>query len=355
MRWFAHWIMTHRQVIAFFALLLLFPYGVYSAVPKLINYQGSLADASGKPVPDGTYQIKFKIYGSPLGIDSLWWNGFRDIAITNGNFSYLLGSHERLPIHLFDGDTIRYLGITVGSDPELVPRTRLVTVPYSYQTLHADSSDYAVTVPDYSISTAKLMDNAVTGSKISNGTISDVDINATAEINPSKIDGTAMVLSSSSWQTVSGFVEFTGPVYMYDSVFRSSQYGVKIGSAVAHSPDGGLLEITRNYNSTGVKYGEKVTLNNASSGSLTAIRTEVEHTTPGSGASATAVYGLATSDGSARSGLYGVAQAQNSAITTGNSYGVSGAAYDGANAYGVYDMPPQQLLIMPVTSTVTSM
>jgi len=211
----------------------------------------------------------------------------------------------------------------------------MVSTPYSYQALHADSSEYAVAVPDQSISSIKLADNAVTGNKISDGAITDDDISVSADIDPSKIDGTAMVLSS-SWQTISGFVDFEGPVYMYDSVFRSSQYGVKIGSAVFHASEGALLEVTRDYNSTAYKYGMKVALDNVSTGSLHGIQSEVEHSTAGSGGSAYGIYGHATSDGSPRSGISALAQCKNSSATTGYSYGVSGSAFDGAYAFGIY-------------------
>ena len=311
--------------------LLLWSMTGFAAVPQLINYQGSLTDPSGQPVPDGNYQIKFKIYGSLTGTDSLWYNGFQSIAVSKGSFSYLLGSHTPLPEDLFrisprlGPDTIRYLGITVGTDPEISPRTRLVSVPFTYHALWSDSSNYATMIRDNSVNGATILDGAITNADVSNS----------AEIAPTKIDGTAMVLSA-SWQTVSGFVQFTGPVYMYDSVFRSSQYGVKIGSAVAHDPSGGLLEVTRDYNTTGTRYGEKVSLQNGSTGSLYGLRSDVEHTTAGSGGTACALYGGGVSDGTVREGVYGLAEAQNAAITTGTSYGISGAAFDGATAYGVY-------------------
>ena len=36
--------------------------GYAQDVPASINYQGKLTDAIGKPVPDGTYQVQFKLY-----------------------------------------------------------------------------------------------------------------------------------------------------------------------------------------------------------------------------------------------------------------------------------------------------
>ncbi|MBU0984510.1 MAG: hypothetical protein KKA42_11605, partial [candidate division Zixibacteria bacterium] len=312
-------------MVVLIAVLLMLPWAGFAAVPKLINYQGYLADGAGQPVPDGSYQIYFRIYPYPTGGSALWESGSQTVSVSGGGFSYLLGSQVTLPDHLFDNSITRYLGITVGTDAEIVPRTRLVTVPYAYQALHADTSDYAVTVADHSVTNAKLADGAVT----------DASVSAAADIDPAKIDGTAMVLSG-SWQTVSGFVEYTGPnVYMHDSSFQSSGYGIKIGSRVAHGSDEALLEVDRNYNNTTTRYGVRARLDNSSTGYLYGIRSEVEHTTAGSGGTAYGVYGHAMSDGSQRTGTYGLGQSRNASITTGTSVGVSGVAYDGAYAYGI--------------------
>ncbi len=286
-----------------------------AGVPNLINYQGMLADGSGQPVPDGAYQITFRIYTAPSGGTQLWTSGAQSITLSGGRFSYLLGSNMYLPVHLFESDTVRYLGITVGTDPEIVPRTRLVTVPYSFQSKYADTSGYAVFVVD--------------------GSVTDASIAAGADIDPSKIDGTAMVLSSSS-QTVDGFVNFTGPVTLYDRVFKSSVYGVKIGTAVAQSPDDAMVQIERNVSSSTYKTALEIDFQNSTSGGLYGLKSEVEHTTAAVGGSCYAIYGHATSDGSVRAGVSVLAECQNASHTSGNSYGVSASAYDGANAYGIY-------------------
>ena len=53
-------------------------------------------------------------------------------------------------------------GITVGNDIELSPRVPLGSVPYSMQ---------ALTVADGSVTTDKIADGAVTGSKVANGSV----------------------------------------------------------------------------------------------------------------------------------------------------------------------------------------
>ena len=36
-----------------------------ASVPRQITYQGKATDASGNPVPDGDYQVRFYIYDHP--------------------------------------------------------------------------------------------------------------------------------------------------------------------------------------------------------------------------------------------------------------------------------------------------
>jgi hypothetical protein len=112
-------------------------------VPQEINYQGRLTGTDGNPVADDTYFIKFKIYGSESGDDSLWWSGIQAVPVAGGLFTYQLGSVAPLPDNLFSADTVRYLGITVGTDAEISPRVRMISAPYAYQALRSDSSDYA--------------------------------------------------------------------------------------------------------------------------------------------------------------------------------------------------------------------
>jgi hypothetical protein len=107
-------------------------------VPQLINYQGRLTDESGNPVPDANYQITFTIYDdSTAGTSN--WTETQSVAVTGGLFHVLLGSVSALT----DGHFVsseRWLGIKVGADPELVPRTRLVTVPYAFRVSTVDSA-----------------------------------------------------------------------------------------------------------------------------------------------------------------------------------------------------------------------
>jgi hypothetical protein len=126
--------------------------------PRLINYQGRLTDASGTPLPDGAKSIRFIIWNDPTlsaHVNEVWNSGPLTVTTTSGLFSVQLGASPQpaLTPGLL-ADTLRWLGITVGADPEIGPRTRLVSVPYSF---NSENAQYAVTS-----STAAYADSART-------------------------------------------------------------------------------------------------------------------------------------------------------------------------------------------------
>lgn len=138
-------------------------------VPSLINYQGMLTDASGNPM-NATVSIQFRIYGTATGGTALW-EETQSVTVLNGLFNVLLGSVNPIPSEVFNGSE-RYLGITVGSDSEMLPRKRLVSVGYSFKAGDSDHlggksvSDFVQTGQANSISTDMLNANAVTAEKI---------------------------------------------------------------------------------------------------------------------------------------------------------------------------------------------
>lgn len=168
-------------------------------VPQLINYQGRLTDAADDPVANDTYEVTFRIYDEG---STERWSEVHNIATTNGLFSVKLGSNGS-PL---DESVFNYaecwLGITVAGDPELVPRTRLITVPYAFEAQEAQS---ALTVADNAITSLKIAngevmtddldDEAVTSLKIADATIQFVDIadNGAALNQVMKWDGNAWV------------------------------------------------------------------------------------------------------------------------------------------------------------------
>jgi hypothetical protein len=111
-----------------------------ATIPHLINYNGMLTDDQGNPL-NQLHDLTFSIYSDSLGGAALWTEAHTAVTIENGLFSLILGSITPVLSSIFD-DTVRYLGITVGSDPELSPRIRLTSVGYAYRAERADTAEY---------------------------------------------------------------------------------------------------------------------------------------------------------------------------------------------------------------------
>jgi len=124
-----------------------------------IAYQGRLADANGNPLT-GTYNMIFRLYAVPTGGTPLWeeqWTGSNGVRVSDGLFNVMLGSLTPIQQSVIAGRDQLWLGITVGTDDEMQPRVQLGSVPFAVQ---------ALTVPDGSITTAKIADRAVTQAKL---------------------------------------------------------------------------------------------------------------------------------------------------------------------------------------------
>jgi microcystin-dependent protein len=110
---------------------------VYCGVPQLINYQGKLSDKNGVAVPDGNYNVQFKIYDVASGGTALWsetWNATTSqIKTVSGVFDALLGTFQQIPLTFFSQHQTTYLSITVGTDPEMTPRIKITSVGYAFE------------------------------------------------------------------------------------------------------------------------------------------------------------------------------------------------------------------------------
>jgi len=166
-------------------------------VPQLINFQGNLTKPNGEPVVDGDYDITFTIYDVASEGNTIWSSGEQSVPLAGGVFVYHLGSAVPLPHDLFSADTVRWLGIKIGTDPEIDPRTRLVAVPYAYQALRSDTADFAAT----------LAPNAVNSTTILDGTIqlSDLNQNGAASGQVIKWNGTAWAVANDETSAGEGY------------------------------------------------------------------------------------------------------------------------------------------------------
>jgi len=131
------------QILILALVLFVLTSPINAEVPQMINYQGRLTDSGGDPVINGDYEITFKIWNWESGGTQLWSSGPQIVSVTEGLFSYKLGSAVSLQQNLFT-DTTRWLEITVETDPPIAPRTKFITVPYAYHSLRSDTAAYAM-------------------------------------------------------------------------------------------------------------------------------------------------------------------------------------------------------------------
>jgi len=99
------------------------------SVPPVITYQGLLSDEGGDPLT-GRYTMTFGLYSVSDGGEPLWMET-QPVTATSGLFNVYLGATHTLSETLFDGQNL-YLGVAVGTDDEMRPRTRVASVPYAF-------------------------------------------------------------------------------------------------------------------------------------------------------------------------------------------------------------------------------
>jgi hypothetical protein len=128
------------QILVIGALVALLSTLAFAAVPPMINYQGKLTTSTGAPV-DTTISMVFTIYADSGGTISKWSETQTAVKVEKGVFNVLLGSVDSIPYLVFDG-SIRYLGVKVGDDPEIIPRKPMVSVAYAYRAGAASDNDW---------------------------------------------------------------------------------------------------------------------------------------------------------------------------------------------------------------------
>lgn len=102
-------------------------------VPQMMNYQGVLADSSGNRL-DGNYNMTFSVYDTSDGGNPLWVETQYEVWVEQGVFNVLLSIPDSV-WYLGEDELVprRYLGVSISSEPEMVPRREIGSVPYAYR------------------------------------------------------------------------------------------------------------------------------------------------------------------------------------------------------------------------------
>src|SRR5665647_482588 len=136
-------------VFALTALLLIHaPVKTIAATDSTVNFQARLESITGAIVPDGTYNVEFKLYntlssgGTAQGVctgNCQWMEtrvGADKVTVTNGYLSVGLGSVTAFASTI-NWDQDLYITMNIGGtgspsyDGEMTPRLKLTAVPYA--------------------------------------------------------------------------------------------------------------------------------------------------------------------------------------------------------------------------------
>jgi len=239
---------AHKSGAAFFALVVLILLFLVPSVrsqdhtPHIISYQGVLT--LGGTTVDGPYRLTFRLYTDSVGNDPLWLGSY-NVDIHSGVFSVLLGYGDDPLPPINELDRPLWLGVRVGNEPEMKPLT-----PFT-------AALYALNVADASITSSKIVDGAVTASKLS------VDYIRAISVQGKDLTGSAATINLKG----AGGIDVN-----YDPVTRAVVIGTQTGNLVS-TPEP-LLGNTDNYRIDA--YANYIRLANESSGTI--LLTGIDHT-----------------------------------------------------------------------------
>ena len=149
----------------------------HAQVPQVISFQGYLLQSSGQPLA-GPVAVTFKLYAAASGGPALWSETHGAVVPANGIVNVALGSQTPLGLAF---DQPYFLGITVGGDAEMTPRTPLASLPYAIRSQFAD----ALATP---LVTGSIIDATIPLDRLSNACAT----------------GQLLVRSASGWQCLPG-------------------------------------------------------------------------------------------------------------------------------------------------------
>jgi len=336
--------MKYFKTLLLLGIVLILGSTVWADIPKQINFQGVLRDSVGNPYPNGNYTITFRIYNAASGGNIVWQEA--DVfAISGGLVTHLLGSITPIPDTVFK-DSLRWLGVQVGGNPEITPRSQLVSVPYSYVADFAqnadlldgaNSSDFSLISHNHASQYAALVHSHST---FDIPALDSVYVNVTGPDSVVTTSGTAFYgrsagSSGSNIIGVRGFGQNTGAGEAYGGRFEAPSAGTGSTYGVYGTATGFTASST---------YGSYGTANNISSGNVyggsfvaspsgTGAHYAIYGSAFGNSASQTSgIYCFA--DNTSSGNVYG-AYFQTSANGTGTHYGVRGDA-TGSSANPTY-------------------
>ena len=181
--------------------------------PDRLTYQGFLVNVTGTALgatAPKNYDVVFRIYDAQSGGNRLWTEQ-QTVTVDKGYFSVLLGegtqvgseSHPALATLFADASASdRYVETTVkgiapgGADSTILPRLRLLTVPYAFLAKNSVSASFLVNASNTPVITIAGMNvdmaNTLTVPKVDVNILSATTVNATT-VNATTVNATSGV------------------------------------------------------------------------------------------------------------------------------------------------------------------
>lgn len=329
------------RLLAFFTLILsgIGALCVSAAAPPQITYQGRLTDAGGSPVADGAHTVSFSIYDAPVAGIAYWASGPVSVTTSAGLFKINLGGAPMFPLtaNIFTTNADRWLGITVGLDPELTPRTYMTAVPYALSVGSIDSAGAGAIFGNLSINSFGSDYVRSNGGFNSLSTINGSAVEATRLWGPSF--GEFDAFDNSGTQRVGLGAGFTGfPFLNLTGSVQSISLSPDVGGDASVSLPADAISSQEMLNEPGITQNAANQTLGAAPGTFENI-TSVTITTPASG------YIVITGDGEAGVGApaatsavvrLGIATASASPPVNGNYFVGCSTTANGATEYYQY-------------------
>ena len=180
-----------RAILIGTIMILLVPQLSWGQIPQMMSYQGVITDANGVAI-DGDVDLTFRLWDAAAEGTQLWTETQPSTPLSNGIFNVILGSVNAFNIPF---DKQYWLGVTVGTDPELTPRVLLTSSPYSLST-RLDSD--LTTIAGFTHTDGNFIVSDGTNWVLENGTTARTSLglgtmalqtNSAVDINGGTIDG----------------------------------------------------------------------------------------------------------------------------------------------------------------------
>jgi hypothetical protein len=202
---------------------------VASPPPGLIDFQARLTDNIGDPLV-GPVTVTALLYDVPTGGTSLW-NEVHNVTALAGVVNVQFGSLNVMPPELFEAGEL-YLAIQIGADPEMQPRRRLASVPYSLRASRLERLDTSTTIDADVIARTNIQADAIDSARLENGEVRNEDL-AIDSVDSSRISNGSVALADMGADAVDSGVICDDSVSLADMSSDAVDSGVICDASVA--------------------------------------------------------------------------------------------------------------------------